>query len=82
MEEKKGRSRTRQEIIEDGRRIVAEIRQIFADAEHWNRLHPEEEQRIDPDPHGTLRELLRRLTGEEPKPSQEDLERMRIQEES
>lgn len=71
--------KTRQQIIEAGRRIIAETRQIFADAERWNHLHPDEEP-IDPDPHGTLRELLRRLTGEEPMPSPDDLERMRRQE--
>lgn len=79
MGEKKVRSRTRQEIIEDGRRIIAEVRQIFADADRWNHLHPDEEP-IDPDPHGTLRELLRWLTGEEPMPSPADLERMRRRE--
>jgi hypothetical protein len=63
--------KTRQQIIDDGRRIITEIRQIFADAEHWNRVHPEEEP-IEPDPHGTLAELLRRLTGEEPKPTSKD----------
>lgn len=33
--------------------VLAEIRQIFLDAEHWNRLHPEEEP-IDPDPDDVL----------------------------
>jgi hypothetical protein len=70
--------KTRQQIIDEARRIITEIRQIFVDAERWNSLHPDEKP-IDPDPHGTLNELLRRLT-DGPMPSPADLERMSRQE--
>jgi hypothetical protein len=59
---RKSMAKTRLQIIDDGRRIITEIRQIFLDAEHWNRLHPDEEP-LDPDPQGELRALLLRLTG-------------------
>lgn len=35
------------------RRIAREVEQIRVDAEHWNRLHPDEEP-INPDPDGEL----------------------------
>lgn len=36
-------------------KIKAEIEQIFVDASHWNRIHPDEEP-IDPDPDGKMKE--------------------------
>ena len=47
----------RQEVFMNRRRhLREEIRAIFADAAHWNRIHPDEEP-IDPDPDDTLQRL-------------------------
>lgn len=42
--------------------ILAEIKQIFVDAEHWNSIHPDEEP-INPDPDGFLRHMAEILEG-------------------
>ena len=43
-------------IVANCRLMRADIEQIFRDVGHWNRTHPDEEP-IDPDPDGTLRQL-------------------------
>ena len=43
-------------LMANGRRMRADIEQIFRDVDHWNRTHPDEDP-IDPDPDGTLRQL-------------------------
>ena len=43
-------------ILANFRRMRADIEQIFLDINHWNRRHPDEDP-IDPDPDGTLRQL-------------------------
>ena len=42
-------------LLEQVRMTRAEIEQIFMDAEHWNRMHPNE-AKIDVDSDGTLRQ--------------------------
>jgi hypothetical protein len=46
-------SRDRTAIINRARVLLADIEQTFADAEHWNRVHPYS-MPIDPDPDGQL----------------------------
>ena len=43
-------------ILANFRLLRADVEQIFRDADHWNRTHPDEDP-IDPDPDGTLRQL-------------------------
>lgn len=43
-----------------GRKIVNECRQIIADAEAWNALHPTEEP-IEPDPGGVLASIIENM---------------------
>lgn len=45
---------TRATLIERNRTIKREIEEIFADAAHWNSIHPADVP-IDPDPGGQLR---------------------------
>lgn len=57
----------RADLIARARALRSEIKQIFADAEHWNRMHTRQVP-IDPDPDGELRRILngleRTLSGE------------------
>jgi len=48
--------KTRDELIDDLRKLREEIRLTFDTAAHWNRTHPGEEP-IDPDPDGELRDI-------------------------
>ena len=49
---------SRAAIIDRARTMRAEIAQIFADAEHWNRVSvPRKGGAIDPDPDGKLKRL-------------------------
>ena len=51
-------SNERAAIIARARNTRAEIAQIFADADHWNRLHvPWKGKPIDPDPDGQLKRI-------------------------
>ena len=43
-------------IVANFRGMRADIEQFFHDFDHWNRTHPDEDP-IDPDPDGTLRQL-------------------------
>ena len=43
-------------IMANFRLVRADIEQFFRDVDHWNRTHPDEDP-IDPDPDGTLRQL-------------------------
>lgn len=64
----KGSQAHRNRIIGNARTLLLEIRQIFADCDHWNRLHPEERP-IDVDPDGNLRNLrdgLQRMLDADP----------------
>lgn len=45
-------------IIRDAERAIANVDQIYIDAAHWNRLHPDE-QPIDPDPDGEMAAVKR-----------------------
>jgi len=49
----------RSSLIERTKQLRDEIKQLFLDAEHWNRLHPDEV--IDPDPDGELAKLHQQL---------------------
>lgn len=49
--------KTRQEIIDEAKRIRAECQQILLDGEHWNNIHPNEEP-IDADPEGQLKRTI------------------------
>ena len=51
----------RARLVSRARRSALEIEQLFADTEHWNRTHPDEEP-IDPDPDGKLGGMLNSLT--------------------
>ena len=49
---------SRDSIILRARKLRAGIAQIFADAEHWNRVNvPWKGQAIDPDPDGQLKRI-------------------------
>lgn len=49
----------RQQIIDLGRLIRAEIQQIFVDAAHWNEhVRQPHEEPVDPDPDGRLQRCL------------------------
>lgn len=56
---------TLQSLLARAQRIRKDINQIFLDAEHWNRLHPDETP-IDPDPDGELRQALAGLPTGDP----------------
>ena len=43
-------------IVANCRLLRADVEQIFRDADHWNRTHPDEDA-IDPDADGMLRQL-------------------------
>lgn len=46
---------TKESLLERKKNLIAEIEQIFVDAEHWNSsVRAEHEDPIDPDPDGTL----------------------------
>ena len=47
----------RMEILDRVRRNMQSIEQLFADADHWNRVNPSQEP-IDPDPDGRLKTTL------------------------
>ena len=54
--------RTRDEIIAEARRMVAEIEAIFADAHYWNtRVRKDGEPIIEPDPDGSLERMHKAL---------------------
>jgi hypothetical protein len=53
-------NKTRQQLIDEAKRLSAELGQIFLDVEHWNRIHPEETP-IDPDPEGELGRMKKSL---------------------
>ena len=55
-------SKVRDHLLARREVLRAEILQVFADAEHWNRVHPDDEQ-IDADPDGEFAALLQRLQG-------------------
>lgn len=44
---------SREKLIARARKMKAEIEQMYADAAHWNRMHPNVTP-IDPDPDGKL----------------------------
>ena len=49
-------------ILTEAKRILAEIKQIFLDVEHWNNTHPDEKP-IDPDPDGFLHHMAEIIEG-------------------
>lgn len=51
---------TREQLVARMRKLRQDIAAIFDDAEHWNRLHPDEEP-IDPDPDGLLARIAAAL---------------------
>lgn len=53
--------KTRDDIIQDAKRIKAEVEQVFMDAASWNDYSTARKRGcapIDPDPYGELRRLL------------------------
>ena len=48
------RAQDRSAIADRAQKLANEIAQLFADADHWNSVHPHD-QAIDPDPDGQLR---------------------------
>jgi len=57
-------NQTKQLLEQRRNKIIREIKQIFLDAEHWNRcVRAADEAEIDVDPNGELRDLLARLEG-------------------
>lgn len=56
------KTKTRAEIIADAVKLRSEIRQIFADAAHWNEsVRKPHEERINPDPGGRLTRIAAAL---------------------
>ncbi len=53
---------TRESFFVRAQQNKAEIEELFATMEHWNRTHPEEEP-IDVDPDGALRSALAYYNG-------------------
>lgn len=51
---------TKDELFARARTLRAEIRQVFLDAEYWNRLNPTKVP-IDVDPDGKLQDVLNAL---------------------
>lgn len=49
--------KTRQQIINQVKRKLAEVNQLLADAEHWNSGRGKTEGRIDVDPDGQLQQI-------------------------
>ena len=50
--------KTRQEIIDEAKRLRAEISQVFLDVGYWNtHVRTPDEAEIHPDPDGTLARL-------------------------
>ncbi|OPY78316.1 MAG: hypothetical protein A4E65_02339 [Syntrophorhabdus sp. PtaU1.Bin153] len=52
----------RYQIINAAKTLLAEIKQIFLDADHWNNIHPNEEP-INPDEDGFLHHIAEILEG-------------------
>lgn len=51
---------TRAQLVARMRKLRQDIDDIFSDAEHWNRIHPNEEP-IDPDPDGLMGKIAAAL---------------------
>lgn len=50
--------KTRQKIINDVRKQLAEVNQLFTDTEYWNEnVRKPHEKRIDPDPDGEMAKI-------------------------
>jgi len=52
----------KERILRQAQNILAEINQIFLDAEHWNNNHPDEKP-INPDEDGFLHHMAEILVG-------------------
>ncbi len=50
---------TRGSLFRRAEEMAKRINELFEDADHWNRIHPD--QPIDPDPKGELKNLLEGL---------------------
>lgn len=53
--------KTREQIVNEAKKQLAEIRQYFNDVSHWNNTRGKKEGLIDPDPDGSMHRCQKAL---------------------